>query len=91
MAEAWHIEPSPFNSRHRTIRDENGLWVAECIAEDAPLLLEAPRTAEQLHGLRLTLERAALALEATLTTDRAPLGLAVTLAMVKAEIIASRE
>lgn len=53
MADVWHIEPQwPLPGTRCTIRDENGLWVAECIAEDAPVIAEArvmEAVVRQLH------------------------------------------
>lgn len=50
--EAWHIDSPITDYRNRlTIRDENGLLVAECAAEDAPLIVEAPAMEALLRQL----------------------------------------
>lgn len=39
----WHKETTPGTTGSRcTIKDENGLFVAECIASDAALIVDAP-------------------------------------------------
>lgn len=51
-AEAWHIAPIPNTDAIVTIKDENGLEVATCIADDAPLIAAAPALAAALIELR---------------------------------------
>lgn len=50
--DVWHKETTPGTTGSRcTIRDENGLFVAECIASDASRIVEAPAMVEALGKL----------------------------------------
>ena len=48
--DVWHKETTPGTTGSRcTIRDDNGLFVAECIASDASRIVEAPAMVEALR------------------------------------------
>ena len=46
MSDRWHIVKLPDTDAIVAIKDENGLEVATCIAEDAPVMAAAPDLAE---------------------------------------------
>ncbi len=43
MSEVWSICPIQNTEAIVTIKDENGLEVGTCIAEDAPMIVLAPK------------------------------------------------
>ena len=55
MTEAWNIGPGP--SGRSTIRDENGLFVAECITEDAPIIAQGPAMCAALREVLTEIRR----------------------------------
>jgi hypothetical protein len=46
MSEVWSICPIPNTEAIVTIKDENGLEIGTCIAEDAPMIVLAPELIE---------------------------------------------
>jgi hypothetical protein len=56
--EAWHKETTPNTTGSRcTIRDENGLFVAECIASDAMRIAAVPAMLSALQAMISIAER----------------------------------